>query len=118
MVDRLTQYYQQTEHEDISKSFVNDVLRVARRAAVIGVENGGSLAKSPVHLLLAGERIFQEAVIKCDATYLREINRFNSPFDMEQVSMALYEDANHIRYLQVLLNRYSNGDKPSNQDGS
>lgn len=110
MVDRLTEYYQQTDRAEVSKSFVNDVLRVARRARVIGIENGGSLAKAPVYLLLSGDRSFQEAVIKCDATYLREIRNLKNPFSLEQASVALYEDVTHLRYLQVLLNRYSDGD--------
>jgi hypothetical protein len=107
MVDRLSEYYQRTGRVDISKSFVNDVLRVARRAAVIGIDDGSSLAKAPVSLLLSGDRRFQEAVIKCDATYLREIRSLKSPFNLEQASIALYEDVGHLRYLQVLLNRFS-----------
>ncbi len=112
MVDRLSEYYQRAGRTDISKSFVNDVLRVARRAHVIGIDENSSLAKAPVSLLLSGDRRFQEAVIKCDATYLREIRGLKSPFSLEQVSIALYEDVGHLRYLQVLLNRFSAVDQP------
>jgi len=107
MVNLLSDYYQRTDRTDLSKSFVNDVLRIARRAEVIGIDNGSSLAKAPVSLLLSGDRLFQEAVIKCDATYLREIHNLNRPFNLEQASIALYEDVGHLRYLQVLLNRFS-----------
>jgi hypothetical protein len=114
IVDRLTSYYQGHGREDVSKSYVNDVLRLARRAAVIHVQNGGSLAKAPVALQIAGERRFQEAVIMCDATYLAEIREIEDPLDLDQASIALYETIGHTRYLQVILNRYAqNGqDRP------
>ena len=112
IVDRLSAYYQRIERTDISKSFVNDVLRIARRAGVIGIDDGSSLAKAPVTLLIKGDRKFQEAVIKCDATYLREIHNQNSPFTLEQASIALYEDEGHLRYLQVLLNRFAATNQP------
>ena len=105
MVNALTGYYARNDRDDISKSFVNDVLRVARRAEVIDVQNGGSLAKAPVYLLLSGERGFQEAVKKCDLTYLSEIMKLNDLFDLEQASMALYEDIDHVRYLELLSKR-------------
>ncbi len=114
IVDRLAGYYQSHGREDISKSYVNDVLRLARRAAVIRVQNGGSLAKAPVSLRIAGERRFQEAVIMCDATYLAEMREMEGPLDLDQASIALYETVGHTRYLQVILNRYAqNGqDRP------
>ncbi len=107
IVDRLAGYYQGHGREDISKSYVNDVMRLARRAEVIHVQNGGSLAKAPVSLQIAGERLFQEAVILCDVTYMQEILSVDSPFDLDQASVALYEEIGHTRYLQVLLNRYA-----------
>jgi len=107
IVDRLAGYYQAHGREDVSKSYVNDVLRLARRAAVIEVENGGSLAKAPVSLQIAGERLFQEAVILCDVTYLQEIRAMDNPFVLDQASIALYEEIGHSRYLRVILNRYS-----------
>jgi hypothetical protein len=105
MVNGLTDYYARNDRDDISKSFVNDVLRVARRAEVIGVENGGSLAKAPVYLLSSGERVFQEAVMKCDRIYLGQIQKQNDLFDFQQASLALYEDIDHTRYLKILLER-------------
>ena len=107
IVDRLAGYYQSHGREDVSKSYVNDVLRLARRAAVIRVQNGGSLAKAPVALQIAGERRFQEAVIMCDATYLAEIRAIDGQLDLDQASIALYENIGHTRYLQVILNRYA-----------
>lgn len=107
LVDHLVAYYVRNGREDISKSFVNDVLRVARRAMVVGVDNGRSLAKAPVYLRINGQRIFQDAVIRCDVTYLREIQSMADSFDLEQASVALYESVGHARYLKVLLSRYS-----------
>jgi hypothetical protein len=107
IVDRLTEYYQGNGREDISKSYVNDVLRLARRAAVVQVRNGGSLAKAPVTLHITGNRRFQEAVILCDTTYMQEILDTGDPFVLDQASIALYETVSHARYLQVILNRYA-----------
>jgi uncharacterized LabA/DUF88 family protein len=122
IVNRLTTYYQSAGQHDISKSYVNDVMRLARRANVIYVLNGNSLAKAPVQLQISGERQFQEAVILCDATYLQEILATDSPFDLDQASIALYESVGHTRYLQVVLNRYvrreqgGNGQNPNGED--
>jgi hypothetical protein len=106
IVDRLATYYEGAGRADISKSYVNDVMRLARRANVLSVQNGNSLAKAPVSLRLTGDRTFQEAVIKSDATYLQEILAVEGAFDLEQASIALYESVGHARYLQVILNRY------------
>jgi len=113
IVDRLATYYEGAGRADISKSYVNDVMRLARRAGVLGVRNGNSLAKAPVSLHLSGDRMFQEAVIKCDATYLQEILAMDSAFDLDQASIALYESPGQTRYLQVILNRYVNGRQAS-----
>jgi hypothetical protein len=56
LVDHLYAYYKSNGEHDISKSYVNDVLRLARRAEVLGVHNGGGLASSPVYLQIPGER--------------------------------------------------------------
>jgi len=108
LVNHLGAYYSRQGQQDISKSYVNDVLRVARRAEVIGVQNGGSLAKAAVSLQIDGERVFQDAVISCDIIYLQEIQSLETQLDMEQASIALYEDAGHVRYLKVILSRFSN----------
>jgi hypothetical protein len=110
LVNHLSTHYQNNGREDISKSYINDVLRVARRAGVLSVKNSGSLTTAPVLLKLSGERIFQEAVLQCDATYLRELQKLENPFDLEQASIALYESTSHVRYLQVVLTRFTNDD--------
>jgi hypothetical protein len=107
IVNHLAAYYQRSGQHEISKSYVNDVLRVARRAEVIGVQNGGSLATAAVTLQVNGARVFQEMVIQCDLTYLKELQTLDEPFNLEQASIALYENVGHVRYLKVILNRFS-----------
>jgi len=107
LVDNLSTHYQNSDRKEISKSYINDVMRVARRAKIFDVKNGSSLTSAPVLLKLRGERIFQEAVLQCDAAYLGEIKKLHNPLDMEQASIALYESTLHVRYLQVVLNRFS-----------
>lgn len=109
LVDKLTSHYRQTGAEDVSKSYINDVLRIARRAEVIQVDNGGSLAQAAVHLAMEGERLFQEAVIHCDACYLQEIRNLQNPLDMREAAVALYESDGHARYLKVIYSRYIDG---------
>ena len=107
LIDNLADHYKSNGRPAISKSYVNDVLRLARRADVLGVRNGGSLAASPVYLQIDGQRAFQDAVICCDATYLKEIQGLNEPFGLEQAAVALYNSESYARYLKVVLNRFS-----------
>ncbi|HET6443594.1 MAG TPA: NYN domain-containing protein [candidate division Zixibacteria bacterium] len=107
IVDRLAVYYEDSDREEVSKSFINDVLRIARRAEVIDVGNGGSLAKAAVSLSISGDRAFQNAVIRCDVTYLREIESVQNPLDIKEAAKALYEDEEHARYLKVIFSRYT-----------
>ena len=113
IVNHLAGYYQRKDKQDISKSYVNDVLRVARRADVVGVQDGGGLATAAVMLRITGDRALQEAVIKCDLVYLKEIQSLEEPFDLDQASIALYEDIGHSRYLKVILSRFSNNEQLS-----
>lgn len=107
IIDGLSDYYQQQGQTTISKNYIQDVLRVARRAQVIQVGNGDTpLADSPVQLIVGGERLFQDAVMLCDATYLREIETLPGPFDPEAAALALYESSARARYLKVVRNLY------------
>ena len=112
LVNELATNYKAQGKNKYSKSYVNDVLRVARRAKVVGVDNGGKLASSPVSLQISGNRMFQDAVMFFDLTYLKEIQSLGSPFDLEEAAVALYDSVGHTRYLKVILNRFSdNGQK-------
>jgi uncharacterized LabA/DUF88 family protein len=112
LVNRLASHYTENGQEVVSKSYINDVLRIARRADVIGVANGGSLAHASVNLAVSGDRLFQDAVIRCDVTYLREIKALRNPLDMKEAAKALYDDEGHARYLKIILNRYDENGKP------
>lgn len=112
VVDHLADYYVNGGEDEVSKSYINDVLRIARRAEVIGVANDGSLSHAAVSLSVAGERVFQDAVIRCDVTYLREIESVQNPIDMKEAAKALYENEGHVRYLKVILSRYAEHGQP------
>jgi hypothetical protein len=107
LVDQLALHYQEAGQDEVSKSYINDVMRIARRAEIICVDNGGSLADAAVHLDVKGDRVFQDAVIRCDMTYLQEIQSLQNPIDLNEAAKALYEDVGHARYLKVILSRYA-----------
>ena len=107
LVNALVDFYQAQGKDSYSKSYVNDILRAARRAEVVGTRNGGKLATSPVYLQISGSRLFQEAVMRFDLTYLQEIQTLGSPLDLEEAAIALYDSVSYTRYLKVILNRFS-----------
>jgi hypothetical protein len=111
VVNGLDGYYRQRD-VDISKSLINDTLRIARRASVITVANGASLGETPVHLNLQGERQFQDAVMRCDAAYLSEIIAAGEDLDLEQAALALYDAADRARYLKVIYRRFAPNGRP------
>lgn len=109
LTQRLVDHYQ-AHNNNMSRSVINDVLRVARRANVFDVPNvaGTSLAVSPVLLRVSGEKALQEAVMLCDYAYMKQLQSMSGlPFEFEQVSMALYESREHAPYLRQVLTRYS-----------
>jgi hypothetical protein len=65
------------------------------------------LATSPVYLLMSGERLFQEAIMRLDLTFLKEIQSFNFPFELEEAAVALYDSVGHKRYLKVIMKRFA-----------
>lgn len=107
LVNNLVDDYQSQGKKSYSKSYVNDVLRVARRANIVGVDNVGKLAASPVFLQMSGNRIFQDAVMYFDFTYLKEMQDLDEPLDLEEAAVALYDSVGHTRYLKVIMNRLS-----------
>jgi len=108
LVDTLVDYYQSQGKNEFSKSYVNDVLRAARRAKIVGVHNGGKLATSAVYLQMSGDRLFQEAVMRFDLIFLKEIQSLGWPFELEEAAVALYDSVGHVRYLKVIMNRFAN----------
>jgi uncharacterized LabA/DUF88 family protein len=104
LIDVLASQYE-AQNKDISKNTINALMLVARRAQVVHTHKGRSLSTAPVALELKGEKAFQEALMLCDATYLREIVSLAEPFDLEQAALALYYTPGHINYLKMLMTK-------------
>ena len=105
LIDLLSSEYKKKE-TNISKNMINDMLLVARQAQVIHTLKGKSLATAPVSLQLQGTNIFQEAIVRCDATYLREILELGEPFDIEEASLALYDSVKYVNYLKMVMSKW------------
>ncbi|HSH04072.1 MAG TPA: NYN domain-containing protein [Anaerolineae bacterium] len=93
----------------ISRNFVNDVLRLAQRAEVIKLaDKKPSLGNTPVKLTpSANGHLFQEAVMRCDACYLMELDNLKTELDWEEASIALYENSDRGRYLRIVKQRFA-----------
>lgn len=102
LIDLLASEYKKKE-ENISKNMINDMLLVARQAQVIHTLKGKSLATAPVSLQLQGTNVFQEAVVRCDSTYLREILELGEPFDIQEAALALYDSIKYVNYLEKVM---------------
>ncbi len=105
LIDELASTYKKNE-KNISKNMINDLLLVARHAQVVHTLKGKSLATAPVKLQLEGGNIFQEAVVRCDATYIREILELGEPFDIREASLALYDSPNYVNYLKMVMSNW------------
>ena len=105
LVDCLTEQYAIVQ-ESMSKSQINDVLRLARRAEVLEVPDKKNAPLSSLQVLLkvGGKDVFQQAVMLCDLVYLKELKALNEhPFELDQVAIALYDSAERVPYLNYLL---------------
>lgn len=107
LVNLLAERFAQRER-DVSKNMINATMLLARRSGVLAVQKGASLSKSPLTLQANGRKPFQEAVVRCDAAYLREILGLSEPFDIEEAALALYENKQHAAYLQRLVKDMDN----------
>ena len=107
LVNTLFDLYVEQGRNDISKSFINDVLRAARRSKVVEVGNKGTLSAALVKLSISGERLFQNAVMRCDALYLSQIMALSEPFDWEEAALALYDTTSRVQYLQFIHKQFS-----------
>lgn len=105
LIDMLATEYKKNGR-NISKNMINDLLLVARQAQVIHTLKGKSLATAPVLLQLEGANIFQEAVVRCDATYLREILDLGEPFDIQEASLAIYDSPKYVDYLKMVMSKW------------
>lgn len=105
LIDNLAEKYQ-TSNNEISKNSINAIMLAARQAQVIRTLKGKTLAMAPVLLAVEDEKPFQEAVLRCDATYLQGILNSEEPFDLEEAALALYDTPGYSRYLQVVMKKW------------
>ena len=106
LIDHLYEQYEKSG-KDISKNALNATFLVARRSNVIKTEKDRSLKSAPVSLLIKGEQLLKQAVIRCDTAYIREISGMPLPFNGEEVALALYDDIARTPYINALLKKIS-----------
>jgi uncharacterized LabA/DUF88 family protein len=100
LIDQLYEKYESQPDKEISKNMINATMLLARQAEVIRTLKGRSLSTAPVALILNGDNMFKDAVLYCDAIYLREILSLSEPFDLREASVALYESPGYVKYLK------------------
>jgi uncharacterized LabA/DUF88 family protein len=105
LIDMLNSMYQENG-QNISKNMINDVLLVARQGQVIHTLKGKSLATAPVQLQMQSEKMYQEAVVRCDAAYLRGILDLGESFDIEEAAIAIYDSPKYVNYLKMVMAKW------------
>ena len=104
LIDHIYEQYQASER-GISKNAINATMLIVRQAKILQIIKGRSLATSRVVLALKGNRIMQEALVRCDAVFLRGILNSQEPFEIEEVALALYDSKEQTRYLQIVMSK-------------
>jgi len=92
---------------DYSKNVINSTLIAIKRSRTIYVSRGETLSTAPVRLDLIAEKVFQESVMRLDATYLYELQQLDLPFDLETATQVLYESKERISYLRYINARFN-----------
>lgn len=92
---------------DYSKNAINATLIAIKRSRAIYVSRGETLSTAPVRLDIEGEKLFQEAVMRLDATYLYELQQLDLPFDLETATRVLYGSTERTPYLQYVNRRFN-----------
>jgi len=105
LIDTLSDQYKSQE-KNISKNAINAVLLLARRAQVIHTLKAKSLSTAPVLLELKGQKVVQDAIMRCDAAYVKEILELTDEFDEEEAAVALYYEPHFARYLKTLIKNF------------
>ncbi len=104
---------EKTTEGELSKNMVNALLLLARKAGVIHAEPGQPLAQATVRLAIGGQHLFQQALVRCDRTYLQALLPLSESFDFVQASLALYDTPQYAPYLRRLLpEAAANGAQP------
>ncbi len=105
LIDTLHEEYKSKEKK-ISKNAINAVLLLARRAQVIRTLKAKSLSTAPVLLELKGQKLVQDAIMRCDAAYVKGILELADEFDEEEAAVALYYEPQFARYLKTLIKNF------------
>ncbi|MCA9917760.1 MAG: NYN domain-containing protein [Anaerolineales bacterium] len=105
LIDTMADEYK-ASGEKISKNAINSILLVARRAQVIHTLKDKSLSTAPVHLEVQGAKAYQEAIMRCDAVYVKEILDFDEEFDESEAAVALYYEPKYGHYLKTLIKNF------------
>ena len=105
LVDRLAALHPSDEEGETSRNMINALIVTARRGGVVRTLKGRTLATAPVLLALEGDRLYQESVIRCDMAYLEAIRALSEPFDLEQATLALYDQPSYRAYIKYVLSR-------------
>lgn len=105
IIDTIYENQDNKSDEPISRSLIQDLLRLADEAKVILINNGNRTfyTAAPVRLLLISNRAFQDAVMHCDAVYLNALKKSPVTFDIDEAAIALYDTPSYARYLKVVL---------------
>lgn len=109
LIDLLAEKYER-ESKEISKNTVNAILLLARRAQVVRTLKSKSLSTAPLVLEVKGDKVYQEAIMRCDAACLQEMLALSEPFDLEEAALALYYTPGHVRYLKMVMKTYESGE--------
>lgn len=105
LIDVLSQQYID-QNREISKNEINAILLIMRRAEVIRTFKEKSLSTAPVAINIQSDKLFQEAVMRCDATYLEEIVGLQLKFDIAEATRALYYPSDRERYLTAVMKSF------------
>lgn len=92
---------------DYSKNVVNSTLIAIKRSRTIYVSRGETLSTAPVRLDLESEKLFQESVMRLDATYLYELRQLDLPFELDTAARLLYDNSERMSYLHYVDQRFN-----------
>lgn len=105
LIDTLHEEYK-SKGQKISKNAINAVFLLARHAQVIRTLKAKSLSTAPVLLELKGQKVVQDAIMRCDAAYVKGILELAEDFDEEEAAVALYYEPQFARYLKTLIKNF------------
>ncbi|MCA9898293.1 MAG: NYN domain-containing protein [Ardenticatenaceae bacterium] len=106
LIDGMAEDYKK-DGRKISKNAINAVLLVARQAQVIHTLKDKSLSTAPVLLEIKGAKAYQEAVMRCDAVYVKEILDLPEEFDEAEAALSLYYEQRYSNYIKTLIKNFA-----------